>query len=269
MKVDNSRFMGSAQFGPAYQKMLDNDTHAPGSVDRVLTEQMIRLCSETATYLYTDYTPADIRYKKGTRAELEDCTEQITADCQSYDERIERIVQFTARLADKTTGQTLETMLFGGSEEEIIHRGSDWCTDIARVACFLCQAAGIASRIINLYNTDQVYSGHVIIEAYRNRKWGAVDSSTAVVYRYPDGTPASTCDLMNQPSLTELHQSPSAYYTKVNQFSGAAIVNYFVWKSNDYDYTSSGINEYTRPILEMSSQGWPGGLRWLHGEDSI
>ena len=68
MKVDYSRFMGSAQFGPAYQKMLDNDTHAPGSVDRVLTEQMIRLCSETATYLYTDYTPADIRYKRGTRA---------------------------------------------------------------------------------------------------------------------------------------------------------------------------------------------------------
>ena len=35
MKIDYSRFMGSAQFGPAYQKMLDNDTHAPGSVDGV------------------------------------------------------------------------------------------------------------------------------------------------------------------------------------------------------------------------------------------
>ena len=261
--------MGSAQFGPAYQKMLNNDTHAAGSVDRVLAEQMVRLCSDTVTYLYTDYTPTVVRYIKGSRTELEGYIEQVTANCHSYEERIERIVQFTTKLADKATGEVLESMRFGGTEEDIIRRGSDWCTDIARVACSLCQIAGVPSRIINLYNTNQAYSGHVIIEAYRTRKWGAADSSTAVVYRHPDGTPASTWDLMNQPTLIESHQCPSAYCTQVDQFLGAAIVNYFVWQCNDYDYTSCGINDYTHSILEMSNREWSGGLRWLHGEDLI
>ena len=269
MKVDNSSFMGSAQFGPAYQMMFDNDTHAPGSVDRVLTEQMVRLCSETETYLYTEYTPIDVSYVKGSRVKLEACTEKITADGVSSDGRIECIVQFTARLADKVADETIDTMIFGGTEEEIIDRGSDWCTDIARVACSLYQIVGIPCRIINLYNTNEAYNGHVIIETYRNGKWGAIDSSTAVVYRHPNGSPASTWDLMNQPCLIESHQGPTAYCTSVGQFTSAAIVNYFIWQSNDFDYTSSSINDYYYSILDMSSQGWPGGLRWLHREDSI
>ncbi len=266
--MNYSRFMGRAQFGPAYQKMLDNDTHAPSSVDRVLTEQMIRLCSDTATYLYSGYTPIEVSYKKGSRAEIEDIAEQVTLSCPTLEARIEAIVKFTANLEEKVTGETLDSMQFGGTEEAIISRGSEWCTDIARVACSLCQVAGVPSRIVNLYNTKQAYSGHVIIEAYRQRKWGAVDSSTAVVYRHSDGTPASTWDLMNQPSLIERHQSPSAHCTWVDQFTGADIANYFAWQSKAYDYTLSGINDYCYPILEMSSQGWPGGLRWLHGEDS-
>lgn len=269
MKVDYSSFMGSAQFGPAYQIMFDNDTHEPGSVDRVLTEKMVRLCPETETYLYTEYTPIDVSYIKGSRIKLEACIEEITAGGVSPDERIESIVQFTAELADKVADETIDAMIFGGTEEEIIDRGSDWCTDIARVACSLCQVAGVPCRIINLCNINEAYNGHVIIEAYRNGKWGAVDSSTAVVYRHPDGSPASTWDLMNQPSLIELHQSPSAQYTNVGQFLVAAIVNYFVSQSNDFDYTSSGINDYCRSVLEMSSRGWPGGFRWLHGEDLI
>ena len=46
-----------------------------------------------------------------------------------------------------------------------------------------------------------------------------------------------------------------------------AIVNYFVWEADRYDFTVSGLNPYTRSILEQSMRGWPGGLRWLHGED--
>lgn len=53
---DLSQYMGLAQFGRAYQYMIQNDTHAPGSVDRLLTEQMVRLCLETADYLYNGRT---------------------------------------------------------------------------------------------------------------------------------------------------------------------------------------------------------------------
>ena len=46
-------------------------------------------------------------------------------------------------------------------------------------------------------------------------------------------------------------------------------MNYFVWEADQYDFTVSALNAYTRSILEQSARGWPGGLRWLHGEDDV
>ena len=134
--------------------MFDNDTHAPGSVDRVLTEQMVRLCSENKSYLYNEYTPINVSYIKESWVKLEACIEKITVDGVSSDKRIESIIRFTTKLADKVASETIEDMTFGGTEEEIIDRGSDWGTDIARVTCSLCQIVAIPYRIINLYNTN-------------------------------------------------------------------------------------------------------------------
>lgn len=51
------------------------------------------------------------------------------------------------------------------------------------------------------------------------------------------------------------------------QFRSAALVNYAVGEAHRYDYTTSTINDYLRPVLDEPLKGWPGGLRWLHGED--
>ena len=162
-------------------------------------------------------------------------------------------------------------MLFGGKEEEIIQRGSDWCTDVARVGCVLSQIVGFPSRLVYLIDTGQAYSGHVIIETYREELWGAIDTSTGVVYRHRDGRPASIWELMNQPELIEAHRRShtGAYTSTRGQFRGATIANYFVWESGAYNYAISQLNDYYRSILSMANRGWPGGLRWLHGEDLL
>ncbi len=59
-----------------------------------------------------------------------------------------------------------------------------------------------------------------------------------------------------------------SFYANPGQFKRAAISNCFVWKWEGCDYTVSPVNSYCRPILEVSDQGWPGGLRWLHDEDA-
>ena len=183
------------------------------------------------------------------------------------EERLAAIVEFTRKLADRAE-QELQKMRIGGKEEEIIERGSDWCTDVARVACVLCQVAGFPCRIVNLFDLDRAYSGHVIVEAHRAGRWGALDSSTGIVYIADEGLPASVWDLMNNPRLVEEHRrNPRACYTTPGQFRAAGIANYFVWESQRYDYTVTGMNDYYLSILSMSSQGWPGGLRWLHGEN--
>jgi len=133
----------------------------------------------------------------------------------------------------------------------------------------LCQLAGLPARLVYLFNMVEAHCGHSLIEAYRNGIWGTVGSSTLVIYRHPNGRPASTWDLMNDPKLIKAHVRKGAAYTKVNQFGAAGMVNYAVWNRQQYDYTTSGINDYSRSILEMANKGWPGGLRWLHGEDKL
>jgi len=167
--------------------------------------------------------------------------------------------------------EPLDDMRFGGTEEEIIKRGSDWCTDLARVGCLLSQANAIPSRIVILYNTKQAYCGHVIIEAYRMGQWGAVDVTAGVVYRGRSGEPLSTWHLMNHPNaISDAHRVDGSPHRNADpdQYLAAAISNYSIADRAIYDYTISGINPYYRSIFEMSEQEWPGGLRWLHNVDA-
>ena len=150
-------------------------------------------------------------------------------------------------------------MRFGGTEEEIIERG-------ARVGCALYQVAGFPCRMVHLFNLYAAYSGHVIVEVHQFGTWGAVDTSSGVVYRKDHGVPATTWELMNNAELVIRHQGPEAWYTHPEQFLAAGIANYYLRDSDRYDYTSAGLNDYYRAILH-GRPGWPGGLRWLHGED--
>ena len=266
-----ARYSGVGQFGPAYRYMLENDSHAAGSVDRVLQEGMIRICAETADCLYGAHTTLDIKYRNGSRPELEQCVSKASAGAERAEKAIEKIAAFTAGLQERVAGNGLDDLLLGGTEEEIVHRGSDWCTDVARVGCVLCQVSGIPSRLVNLFDTTQAYSGHVIIETYRQERWGAIDTTTGVMYRQRDGRPASAWELMNEPELIESHRRShrAAYTSTRGQFAGAAISHYFVWQSERYSYAVSSLNDYYRSILSMAAEGWPGGLRWLHGEEFL
>lgn len=69
--TDLTQYQGTSQFGKAYHVMYQNDSHAPGSVDRALLEEMVRICPETRQHLYTAFTPLETRYTKGSRPALE------------------------------------------------------------------------------------------------------------------------------------------------------------------------------------------------------
>ena len=152
--------------------------------------------------------------------------------------------------------------------EAIIQRRSDWCSDVARVACVRSQVAGIPCRLVYLFDLHHAYSGHVIVEAHRAGHWGALDASTGVVYTTADGQPASVWHLMNHPELIDHHgNAAGASYSTRGEFSAAGIANYGVWERERFDYTVSGMDDYYRSILSMAARGWPGGIRWLHGKD--
>jgi len=268
MELDVSEYVGIGQFGRAYEIMLRNDCHAPGSVDGLLLERMIRLCPETADYLYREYTSTEAHYKVGSWPVLEGYARDATEGCPSAEEKVRGIARFCASLGERAT-QDLDEIRVGGQEEEITRRGSDWCTDVSRVGCLLCQATGIASRMVYLFDTEVAHWGHTVIEAHRQGVWGVIDPVYNVIYHGSDGRPGSTWELMNDRDLILAHSRPTGRtYTTPGSFRAGAVSNYFISDRGTYDYTVSGLNAYCRSVNEMADKGWPGGLRWLHGEDT-
>jgi transglutaminase-like putative cysteine protease len=229
-------YRGRRQLPAPYRTMFDNDPHPIGSVDRCLWESMVRLCPATATALYEEFTPTRSPYRAGTRPELERLVRALGLADRTDDERVAAVVRFASGLAPPTP-ETPERMRFGGSEEEIVTRGSQWCADVARVACGLCQVAGLPSRLVILEDTSRAYSGHTIVETWRDGTWGAVDPVGNLVYRKEFHEPATTWELMSRPELLDAQpvQRPDAGAQR-GQFLWAAIANYPLGSREDHTH---------------------------------
>jgi hypothetical protein len=120
-----------------------------------------------------------------------------------------------------------------------------------------------------LADPTRPYYGHGIVEVSRAGTWGAVDCLSNVVYRKADGRPASVWELQQDPELVTRHQRGDfTTCVQPSQFKDAAIVDYPIEEQTSFSYGVGRVNSYYAAILEMADQGWPGGSRWLHGEDS-
>jgi hypothetical protein len=263
----SSRYRGPGWFGPAYATMIRRDPHARGSIDRRILESCVGLDADTAPSLYRDFTSPRVGYIPGRRPVLEAIGRGLVDSDAPLDQRIRAVPRFFRAIAAREAG-AIDTLRFGGTEEEIIARGSNWCTDVSRAACALYHVMGVPSRIVLLADTRKAYSGHAIVEAYRARRWGAVDCVANVVYQSRSGQPASTWDLMKNSGWIDHHYRDRRQRSvRRGQFRRAAIANYSLRDPSEPDYRTSRVTPYYRSILRMSERGWPGGLRWLHGED--
>lgn len=259
------RERGTTVFGPSYQQVFGNDLHAPGSVDRMLWQSLILITDDNMTSLYA--APGSPLYQQGERPGLERFIARLPSPAADAERFLDLLTARLAGLAE-LDDTPVERAEFGGTEEQILARHTSWCVDLSRAACALCQVAGLPARLVALADTAAAYSGHQIIEVFRSEAWGAADPATAVVYRHADGRPATVADLQADPRLIEAHASPRRPYTRPQQFRAAAITTYNINDAAHYDYRVSGINAYYRQILKHAEAGWPGGLRWLHGEQT-
>jgi len=255
---------GPAWFGPAYAEMMRHDPHARGSIDRRLLVGAIGLDARSARRLYDRRSRPTPGYRRGSRPQLETIVGPMVGP--EPDRTVAAIARFASSLSRRGP-RGIDRLRFGGSEEAIVDRGSDWCSDVARVTAALAQVAGIPSRIVLLADTSLPYAGHAVIEAYRDHRWGCVDGLTGVVYRRPSGEPATTWELMRHPSWVRSFRDPSATpYSNPGQFRRCAIAPYRLPLRTARGYRSSRINAYYRAVLRQSERGWPGGRRWLFGE---
>lgn len=235
------KYKGLGQYSKAYEVMLKNDVHKEGTVDRILQQQMIKLCDDTLEFLYGSYTKQTVTYQKGQRLFLEDIVSSLCEN-KKNEEKINKILHFVHRLGDKLDN---EALLFRGSEEEIIRRGSTWCTDVARVLAILFQIAGLPSRIVQAFNLNEAYSGHVLYEIFFNNTWQLVDAINNYRYYLINYKAANALDIMENKQII-INKSVFIDYP---QFLGVGIVNYNIANHQKYDYTKSTVNDYYQAIL--------------------
>lgn len=232
-------------FGKAYAVMLRNDLHDIHSIDHWFLKTMILLEQDSYDFLYQDpVSGSDL-----SSHELYAFSQQFK---KSNDrDTIEAVLKFTSDIA-ADYNVDFEDMLFGGTEKEIIDRGTDWCADMARVCCVILQCLHIPCRIVHLMNVEKAYNGHVVCEAFYEGTYGVVDPIFG--YQFYEKGPLSAYDLLNN------HKNISfGYEGYMDLYASIAINeydpcdpknNYAVSKPNDYYLTLIAANHNDQWIMD-------------------
>ena len=249
---------GYGVFGKAYETMFQNDLHDTHSIDHQLLRNMILLDNESKTFLYQK--PKSV--SDGIRNhELYSFSQQFKGSNDL--ESIQNVKIFLNKIVEKFDVQ-FEDMYFGGTEKEIIERGTDWCADISRVDAAILQCLSIPSRIVIIVNKEVAYNGHQVVEAYVNGKYMICDFLYSVIGIV--GSIYSVYDLLNNQVLTkEIYQTAVKDDSQLNYISGlyklAAISQYDITES--YNYIVSKPNDYYLKMMKLKHNG-----QWRMGEDS-
>ncbi len=259
---------GIGCFGDKYEIMFQNDVHAVGSVDRELVGEMVKLDDTSYEYLYSTYTDLNKKYTVGLRPLLEKVVFSLL-NADPY-KTIENILEYCEKIV-KNFDTSIEDMIFGGYEEDIIKRGTDWCTDIARVCCVFLQIANIPSRILNIANTKLAYCGHCLVEAFYNGKWVVLDPTYGLVMKDDNGSLKSAWNIKKDPEIADYvyfrkFKKSKDICSKGAQFESIAITNYYILDYEKYNYDVSKVNEYYLNLLKHSENGWTNGISWVNGE---
>ena len=215
------------------------------TVDSQMTAGRVRLCGATAEYLYAKHTPLRLRYKRGSRPELEKVVARATTGKRSERARVLAILRFVRDLYTLRPGAGDKGAMdpfHGGAEEEVIKKGSNMCNEQSRVFCCLCQIAGIPARYVGHH-----IGGHGVSEAFVEGAWAYFDNRGKYFVKR-DGSLASTWEIWNDLSLIDAqpasvraeirpgvtYDTTRVYFSRVEVTS---IMNYCVWENARYDYS--------------------------------
>ena len=257
--MKKSEKKGYGVFGKAYEYMFKNDLHHKRSVDHAILKNMIFLDEDSKLFLYRAPQPVSIDISNHTLCEI-----ALKLKDDNHLKSINRTTEFINEIIGKFN-TPFEGMIFGGTELEIIQRGSDWCTDISRVGAALLQCLGIPSRIAILVNPFKAYHGHQVVEAYLDGTYVMCDFLYGVIARLDQNY--SVYDLLSKPKL--VHKIYSSKINDSNQldyitslYNLAAISEYDI--SKKHDYQTSKPNEYYLNMMNLNQDG-----TWQMNEDKL
>jgi hypothetical protein len=234
------------------------------SVDYQITLNEIRLCEATAEHVYSKFTPTKLKYKRGSRPELEKVLDKVLAGATGERERVLAIFRFVRDLyKGKPAGfDTVGDAFHGGTEEEVIKKFSRMCNEQSRVFCVLCQIAGIPARYIGHH-----IGGHATNEAFVEGRWAYFDNRGKYFVK-PDGTLASAWEVWRdlsiidrQPPEVRREICPDVDYLPTRRYFAPieliVVSNYFAWDRAKYGYGWIWNTPELRANVTEARKEWP------------
>ena len=162
-------------------------------LDRYQANNFVCWRPETARFLYTEYTPTTISYKKGTLPAFEAFSAPLVAGCKTDTEKgVALLLKGLPSVKHPTVPPCSAPVGPGrnATDEELLKSRKAWCNEQARVFIRLCHVNGIPARIVHLFYSDRK-TGHTIAEFYADGAWRMADASYICVFPGPDGQPMS------------------------------------------------------------------------------
>ncbi len=233
-------------FGKAYGVMLRNDLHFSDSIDHDFLKTMILLEDDSYHDLYSAiHDQVDM-----SGHELYAFSQQFKK--QTDKDTIDAVLEYTSGIA-KSCDVPFEEMRFGGTEQQILERGTDWCADMARVCCVILKCLNIPCRILHVVNLSKAYNGHVVCEAFYEGGYGVIDPICG--FRFYKDRPINGYYL-----LKNHNEFSMGYDGYMDLYSAIAINEYNPLANNDYTITRP--NDYCSKIINTEHND-----KWFMGEE--
>ena len=179
-------FMGINGAPEAYRPKKGLYSSGTAGIDRYQANQFIWYRPETAEYLYSEYTPLEVGYKKGTLPGYEALAAKYTAGLKTDTEKGVSLLMnalFTScrHPTMPPLGESVPPDRNLG-DEDLLASGTGWCNEQARVFIRLCQVSGMQARMIHLFGQN-----HTVAEFHADGKWAVVDATNLSVAKGDDG----------------------------------------------------------------------------------
>lgn len=254
--------MNSSMYGISQKinEMIDNRIFGEDTIDAVLQDTSIKLDNNSYKKLYknTDFASLIENEKiKKKRKVLCMLSNMITSDSKNDYDKVKDILSFVSNISEnyplkeqnnEKTYKTPKDYFWGGTEEILIFKGSDWCSEIARVFCALCQCENIPARIVYTFSD---LDGHIINEVWIENNWLLVDSTNGFIYKDKQGEFLSLLNLVfdKEYRISKLIDYDKYYYSNPCYFEHVFLNYYWISKYDSYNYALSFCNQYYEEVL--------------------
>lgn len=240
--------------------MMENRIYGKNTVDAVLQDNAVILEESNASFLYRKPDVVQYRFEEyiTQRKILSFIAHSIVHEEWDEKEKIHKLAAFTSQMevqfpmaheANEKAYPSPDHFFWGGSEEMLIAKGTDWCAEVARVFCALAQALKIPTRIVYTFSDTD---GHILNESFVEGQWLLVDSTSNLVY-CQEGQSYSALDVARcreEGKFGSVFGQYEAYYCAPEFFTNIGIAEYVLADAEKYSYRIRFCNEYYREALK-------------------